>query len=546
MQPFIPRWISCKSYILNERKGLAIISNQITHKYFLLKDESAYIWSLIEQDDFETKLAIDYLKQIGSTNPDIDLQQFFDSLLVEQCLVTENPTEIIRANPAPTYEEHVAISNINPALNESDREIEDEASIFAEQHGFLYSGFWEVTNRCNEKCVHCFNPGAPHTVDEKSNRDMDELSTDEGIAMISNLRKSGAYRLVMSGGEVFLRKDIWRLIEHARSLRMQVHIYTNGLLLDEGKLEKLAKLYPETVSVSIYSAIPEVHDEITKVPGSFNKSINALKKLNQLGIKTTIKSIQMKHTVQGYGLIENIAKSIGARYSTEINMSAGNDGSQSPLALAIDDDKKLIALAVTPKSPIFVGDASNNYSEKKRKGDEIFCSAGQNMVSISPDGKIYPCVALPLEVGNIRSDDLNQVWAASSVGQRKGQNINETYLEKELDPLSKWQNARVSSYVECGTHDRCSWCHKCPGMGMNETGNPMAASKVQCKIANARMVGAQKLKSGMSQEDIFKELGIEDNFGYSNTTLSVPEMTVQFVKKTDWLKVKIKEQISSP
>jgi radical SAM protein with 4Fe4S-binding SPASM domain len=363
--------------------------------------------------------------------------------------------------------------------------------------------------------------------------------------MISNLRKSGAYRLVMSGGEVFLRKDIWRLIEHARSLRMQVHIYTNGLLLDEDKLEKLAKLYPETVSVSIYSAIPEVHDEITKVPGSFNKSINALKKLNQLGIKTTIKSIQMKHTLQGYGLIENIAKSIGARYSTEINMSAGNDGSQSPLALAIDDDKKLIALAVTPKSPIFVGDASNNYSEKKRKGDEIFCSAGQNMVSISPDGKIYPCVALPLEVGNIRSDDLSQVWATSSVGQRKGRYSEESILKKDSDPLSKWQKARVSDYVECGTHNRCSWCHKCPGMGMNETGNPLAASKVQCQIANARMVGAQKLKSGMSKEEILKELGIENDFGYSTTTLAVPEMTVQFVKKTDWLKIKIKEQVSS-
>jgi hypothetical protein len=82
-------------------------------------------------------------------------------------------------------------------------------------------------------------------------------------------------------------------------------------------------------------------------------------------------------------------------------------------------------------------------------------------------------------------------------------------------------------------------------MGMNETGNPLTASKVQCQIANARMVGAQKLKSGMSKAEILKELDIEDDFGYSIDILSVPEMKVQFVKKTDWLKIKTKEQISS-
>jgi len=537
MPPTIPNWIACQSYILSNKKGLSIISNQLTHKYFLLKDESAYIWSLIEKDDFNIKVAIDYLKYIGSTNPDLDLQQFFDSLIDEQCLVVERTKNFIPPNPAPTYLDFLAISNINPALSEHDRDIEDEVSTFAQNHGFMFSGFWEVTNRCNEKCVHCFNPGAPHVAGEKNNRDMDELSTEEGLALISNLRKSGAFRLVMSGGEVFLRKDIWQLIEHARFLRMQVHIYTNGLLLDEDKLERLAKLYPESVSVSIYSAVPEVHDNITKVPGSYEKSINALKRLNQLGIKTTIKSIQMKHTVQGYALIEDIAKSIGARYSTEVGMSAGNDGSQSPLALAIDNDKQLIALAVTPKSPIFVGDASNNYSEKKRKANETFCSAGQNMLSVSPDGKIYPCVALPLEVGNIRSDDLSQVWANSSVGN-KNQNNKKISTKNITNSLSKWQQVRVGDYEECGTHNRCSWCYKCPGMSMNETGNPLSASKVQCRIAHARMVGAQKLKSGMSHKEILDELGIEDNFGYSTSVLSTPQMKIQFVPKSEWLKTK--------
>lgn len=533
----IAKWISSKSYVVDTTHGMSIISNQKTHKILLLRDESAVIWSLIEQGNFDKRAALIYLNSVGSQDPSEDLNGFIAELVDAQCLVVGDMPNYLKPDPTPELEDTALISSVVPIASEEDKALEDEAATFAERHGFLFSAFWEVTNRCNEKCVHCFNPGAPHAEGEKGDRETEELTTEDGFKLIQSFRQAGAYRLILSGGEVFLRRDIFELIAYARSLHMQVHLFTNGIILNDERLEKLAQLYPESVSVSLYSANPEIHDSITRVPGSFEKSVNALIRLHSLGIKTTIKAIQMAHTVQGYANIGELAKSIGARTTVEMNMSAGNDGAQGPVALAVSKEAELIALAVTPGSPIYVGGADDNFGERRRRPEEIFCSAGQSMLSVTSDGKIYPCVALPIEVGNVAQHDIQAIWDASTVGQRKDLSQTNTSTTSN-DQLSNWQTIRVGDYQECGTHDRCGWCNKCPGMSLNETGNPLSASVVQCRIASARMEGARMLKLGQSRKQILNTLDIPENFGSDMSPRQVPATPIRFVSQKDWLKLK--------
>ncbi len=526
----IPPWISCRSYIVNETSGYTIISHQLDHKITLLKDASAVLWSKFEGQCFSRADALAYLGEIGSADPEEDLDSFLTTLTDQQLLVDETTSNCPLPLQPPAPEQSAYSSSIGPVFNEEDKALEDEVANFAEEHGFLFSAFWEVTNRCNEKCIHCFNPGAPHAEHEKGNRSTEELNTQEGLALIQSFYDAGAYRLIVSGGEVFLRRDIFQLLSFARSLHMQIHIFTNGILLNEDRFEQLSKIYPESVSISIYSANAEIHDKITKVPGSFNKSVEALRRLNAFGIKTTIKAIQMAHSVQGYANIEKLAHTLGARHTVELNMSAGNDGAQGPLSLAVRNWSELVTLAVTPGSPIFVGDASNNYSERRRKPGEVFCSAGQSMLSVSSDGKISPCVALPLNVGDVRDHDLSEVWKESVVGLRRSNREAATNNSQ----LSKWQEIRVADYIECGTHDRCGWCNKCPGMGLNESGDVLAASTTQCRIASARMEGASLLKEGLTAEQIVKKVGLSDNFGFDSSVRPIPEIPVSFIKREEW------------
>jgi MoaA/NifB/PqqE/SkfB family radical SAM enzyme len=523
----IPNWVSCRTYSSSSGAMMSIISNQVTHEIMVLKDESSYIWSLFEAAVYKSDNALIYLKNQLSEDPVADLNQFIKSLVHAKFLSVSGETYFLPPEPTPLPEQF-SLSSIGPTVSEEDKALEDEVAWFAEENGYLFSGFWEATNRCNEKCIHCFNPGASHAPSEKPQRKTAELSTSEGKQLVRQFYDAGAYRLIISGGEIFLRRDIFDIIAYARSLHMQVHIFTNGLLLDHDKISKLAGFYPESVSISIYSANPQIHDEITKVRGSFQKSVEALRLLNELGIKTTVKSIQMAHTVQGYKLVEELAQKLGARVTTELNMSAGNDGAQAPIDLAVSDDRELLALAVLPGSPIFVGGESERYSERRRQPTETFCSAGQSMLSVTSDGNITPCVALPLIVGNTRNQSLSDLWKQSSVGQRGDADIAKRN-DVAGDILSDWQSIRVQDYAECGTHERCGWCNKCPGMSLNETGNVLASSVVQCRIAHARMTGAKRLAAGQTTEIVLADLKLPTNFGSDPEKRELPDLKVSFV-----------------
>ena len=73
--------------------------------------------------------------------------------------------------------------------------------------------------------------------------------------------------------------------------------------------------------------------------------------------------------------------------------------------------------------------------------------------------------------------------------------------------LAEWRSIKLKNYIECGTHDRCLWCNaKCPGAAMNETGDPLEKSEVQCKIAFAKMLVAQAMEAGQSKKEILENI----------------------------------------
>jgi radical SAM protein with 4Fe4S-binding SPASM domain len=361
-----------------------------------------------------------------------------------------------------------------------------------------------MTYRCNERCVHCFNPGAAHSDQQKPQRNTAELTTSEALRMIDDAYTAGAFKVCLSGGEVLVRKDFFEIAQHIRQKRMQLTIYTNGLLLNDKKLARLASLWPTLVGVSIYSANPAIHDAITKVPRSHQRSLAALKRLRALGIRTSLKAAVMDQAVQGWQSLEQMAHDIGANFQMDIQMTAGNDGAREPMQLNIQSHAELVALAVTKGSSIFVGDSSNNFGRVARSLDQPVCGAGRSTLSVNPAGDIYACVAMPMAIGNVRNEPLSALWHGSRYGLR---------ADQPESPLSRWQAVHLHDYPECGKHERCQWCSKCPGMGLVETGDLLAPSEVQCRFAAARMTAAKFLEAGETREAIFEKLGVPHDFG---------------------------------
>ena len=144
--------------------------------------------------------------------------------------------------------------------------------------GVPFSVQLDLTYRCNEQCVHCYLDHDDHG----------EMTTAEIKHLLEEMAEAGVFILTLSGGEIFLRKDFFEILECARALTFCVKLKTNAVLIREAQAARLRDLGVESVQVSIYSHRPEVHDAITKVPGSLRRSINAIRFLKSQGLKVII------------------------------------------------------------------------------------------------------------------------------------------------------------------------------------------------------------------------------------------------------------------
>lgn len=502
-------WTAWRTYKTASKETRSIIANERDHTKVFLDDLSAELWHEIEK-------GISY-QNLYALAEKLDVAEELDDLITEfqdlGLLTNPNSNVNDKPLPVPTAKPLEFAENIKP---------ENEFQTWVMAQGFMYSTHWELTYRCNERCVHCYNPGAAHSDFEKPDRLNNELSTEQVITSLKRLAEGGVFHLTLSGGEIMLRKDFFEIVEAARLLGMAVNIYTNGLKLDEANINKLCDLWPSTVSFSIYSHVPKVHDDITRVPGSFDKTVTALKAMNERGVRTSLKSVQMSHTLKSYVGTLDLAKELNASPETEMGLSPGVDGAIAPMLISTSNPQELILAAMTEGFPIFVGTEENNYGEFIKDQKATVCAAGYAGLNFSADGSIYPCNSLTINSGNLHTDDPLDIWH-SALGQRtkitetQKSNLQESdktlALNETTKNLAAWQDVRLEDYEECSTHLRCRWCTKCPGMALMETGRALAPSATNCRTANARMFAALLLKSGETRESVATAFNLAENYG---------------------------------
>lgn len=501
-------WIAFRTYKAPSGKVRSIIMNNLTFQKTFLEDEAALMWSRIENGDTEERL-YDYAESLDCAD---ELHEFLDSL--RNLLIIDAPESSTR----PEGIRPPAAKDLEYAANVAD---DLDFTEWVLDAGFMFAVQWELTYRCNESCIHCYNPGAAHIKGEKNLRNsFSEVSTNRAFEIIDELSQLGVFELTLSGGEVTLRKDFFEILSYARSKGFDVSIFTNALKFSDSMIDQIASYWPSSIGVSIYSNDSSTHDEITRVPGSHESSLRALQRFHDLGIKTNMKSILMKHTLPEHASIKDLAINVGAVPQVEMNLSNGVDGANAPAMLAVDNFDELVLVAATPGSPLFVGGASENFGEVHKDMNSTPCAAGLSGLTISSEGNIYPCTSLPIESGNILSDSISEIWKTAlsqrkySTTSQKKQGVEYGSVKHKSAVLAEWQDIRLRDYEECGTHRRCRWCAKCAGLAYLEKGRELASSSVNCLTASARMTAADYLRKGHNRDSIALELSIDRSFGY--------------------------------
>ena len=140
---------------------------------------------------------------------------------------------------------------------------------------------WNLIRRCNLACQHCYSISA----------DIDfpgELTTREIEATMDDLRAFGVPVLILSGGEPLLHPDIFAISHRAKAMGFYVGLSTNGTLIDEALLPKIAAVGYDYVGISL-DGLRATHDRFRRKAGAFDASLSAVRLLRDAGIKVGLR-----------------------------------------------------------------------------------------------------------------------------------------------------------------------------------------------------------------------------------------------------------------
>ncbi|MBE3038388.1 MAG: TIGR04053 family radical SAM/SPASM domain-containing protein, partial [Chloroflexi bacterium] len=294
---------------------------------------------------------------------------------------------------------------------------------------------WEVTRACAYACVHC-RADAQHT------RDPHELSTDEAKALIERLAAFGnSPILIFTGGDPMMRPDLFELIADAneRGLRCSLTPTATALPTVE-RLNKAREAGIRRVALSLDAPRPEVHDDFRKVPGSWQRTMDILHRAHDVGLSVQVNTTVAKHNVEILHEMVPFIQEVGAvqwsvfflvptgramaeqmisaeqhesvfNWLYDLSQNAPFDikGTAAPMYRRVAIERKRAESAGTPVTFQGAGFQYADGLNRPTKG----VNDGNGFLFISHIGEIQPSGFLPLTAGNVRTDDVVEIYRHS-------------------------------------------------------------------------------------------------------------------------------------
>ncbi|HWQ18618.1 MAG TPA: radical SAM protein, partial [Methanotrichaceae archaeon] len=291
---------------------------------------------------------------------------------------------------------------------------------------------WNFTNRCNLTCPHCYQ--------KADNSLPGELSLDEKLDLVDQLDRAGVAAVALSGGEPTIHPHFNRIVEELSDRDIYASAATNGWVFsDIEKLREAVDLGLRYIEVSIDSADRSKHDKFRGMPGSWYRAVKALKNAKELEIDHGLASIMSRSTKDEIGKILDLAQSIGTTKVIFFNFvpvgrASGildDDLSPDEREAFLKDlyielgNRKMEVLSTAPQyarvgisrgqgmvptAHFYAGDDFATETLAEFIGG---CGAGRIYAGIGPEGTVYPCVFLPLAMGNIRDEPFRNIWDES-------------------------------------------------------------------------------------------------------------------------------------
>jgi radical SAM protein with 4Fe4S-binding SPASM domain len=326
--------------------------------------------------------------------------------------------------------------------------------------------FWNITNRCNLHCAHCYGKSGPGCGTEG------ELTTAEALALIDDLAGFGVPLILFSGGEPLLRGDLWELAQHAANKGIKTALSTNGTLITADVAWKIQASGIGYAGISLDGACAETHDRFRNSPGSFERSTAAFARCREAGVRCGVRVTLTKENYSELGPLIDLSRNLGALRFCLYWLVPSGRGSDSYDRLQLDGREVTGALDLLYRKAKETDPAAMEFLTVDAPQDAIHllasmerdnapdlpdakeliqslkggCSAGSRVANIDPQGNVYPCQfarSPDFLVGNTRERPFSSLWT-----------------DEKNPVLARFR--RKAEYIS-GRCRACSWFYLCGG-----------------------------------------------------------------------------------
>lgn len=324
---------------------------------------------------------------------------------------------------------------------------------------------WNMTRRCNLKCVHCY-------AQAKDIEFENELSTEEGKALIDELANYGSPVILFSGGEPTLRKDLPELAAYAREKGMRAVISTNGTLIDRDLAKRLKDVGLSYVGVSL-DGIRETNDRFRGMKGAFDAALRGLHNCQEEGIKVGLRFTINKQNVRDIPAIFDILEEekipricfyhlvYAGRGSKMVSEDLSLEESRQAVDLIMEKTKKLHEKGFAAEVLTVDNHCDGPYlymkllNENPERAAEVFELLSMNQGNSSGIG--IGCVSWD---GSVHAD---QFWRHYSFGNVRERPFIEIWNDLSDELMAGLKNRKLLIKAHGDSCARCKWFDVCNG-----------------------------------------------------------------------------------
>jgi radical SAM protein with 4Fe4S-binding SPASM domain len=442
----IPDGVFARKYSLAAEKTVCVAYHTPSQSVAFLEGDSAEVWSRIHSAKGNCESALCYIRENGT---------FDDPVEGSRAVLTGFLEELQHSNLVGANADCAPLDSCVARGTDPKQNPELEIGQFMADHHVLYSLVLELTYRCNERCVHCYLP---------SDTRVSEISISQIESLLQEFSSLGGMQLQLTGGELFVRRDILEILRIVKTLGFVTSIISNLTLMTDEVLKGLAELYPRSVGCSIYGSTAELHDAVTTIKGSFDKSIRSIRSLRFAGIPVVLKSPLLRSTAPYWREIEQLAQDLDCEYQFDLSITAKNDGGLLPVSHRVEDLAVLKDIFASRYYKLYAGDEPMS-TLTSPSPDAGLCGAGAAGLCVAPDGTIRPCIGLNVPLGRWPKNTLSEIWRTAKF-------------------FPEFGAIRLRDIPQCRECSDFAYCSRCPGAWHAENGDICKPTSYACKLAH--------------------------------------------------------------